>query len=161
MQLMRICLGHILNNTGVFIPALYQRTFLGLLTIMIYTTLMWYLGWSTNAIMQKPVCFVTESLILICKDGADSLIVAGSGKPLRQFIYSRDLAKLMIWALREYNEVSPIMLSVSENDEVTIRQVAESIVKAFSFSGNIVVIKHHSRYNNMSLVWHYTAWWSI
>lgn len=37
--------------------------------------------------------------------------VYGSGKPLRQFIYSHDLAKLTIWALREYNDVSPIILS--------------------------------------------------
>jgi GDP-L-fucose synthase len=38
-------------------------------------------------------------------------IVAGTGKPLRQFIYSRDLAKLFIWVLREYKEIDPIILS--------------------------------------------------
>lgn len=37
--------------------------------------------------------------------------VYGTGKPLRQFIYSHDLAKLAIWTLREYNSVSPIILS--------------------------------------------------
>ena len=35
----------------------------------------------------------------------------GSGKPLRQFIYSLDLAKLIIFVLRNYNEVEPIILS--------------------------------------------------
>ena len=29
----------------------------------------------------------------------------GTGKPLRQFIYSLDLAKLFIWVMREYEEV--------------------------------------------------------
>lgn len=38
-------------------------------------------------------------------------VVWGSGKPLRQFIYSRDLAKLFIWTLREYEEIDPIILS--------------------------------------------------
>jgi len=38
-------------------------------------------------------------------------IVGGTGKPLRQFIYSRDLAKLFIWTLREYKETEPIILS--------------------------------------------------
>ena len=38
-------------------------------------------------------------------------IVGGSGKPLRQFIYSRDLAKLFIWQLREYDDVEPVILS--------------------------------------------------
>lgn len=37
--------------------------------------------------------------------------VYGTGKPLRQFIYSHDLAKLTIWVLREYDSVSPIILS--------------------------------------------------
>jgi GDP-L-fucose synthase len=37
--------------------------------------------------------------------------VGGSGKPLRQFIYSRDLARLMVWAVREYEDVEPLILS--------------------------------------------------
>lgn len=35
------------------------------------------------------------------RDGTP-LKVFGSGKPLRQFIYSLDLAKLFIWAVRDY-----------------------------------------------------------
>ena len=38
-------------------------------------------------------------------------VVSGTGKPLRQFIYSRDLAKIFVWMLREYDEVEPIILS--------------------------------------------------
>lgn len=37
--------------------------------------------------------------------------VLGTGKPLRQFIYSKDLAKLFVWVLRNYNSVEPIILS--------------------------------------------------
>ncbi|XP_046744069.1 probable GDP-L-fucose synthase [Diprion similis] len=64
--------------------------------------------------------------------------VLGSGKPLRQFIYSRDLAKLFIWVLREYDSVEPIILSVDESQEVTISEVAEALIKAFDFKGKIV-----------------------
>lgn len=63
--------------------------------------------------------------------------VYGSGKPMRQFIYSLDLAKLMIWVLRDYNSVEPIILSVDEAQEVTIYQVAEAIAKAFGFKGKL------------------------
>ena len=35
----------------------------------------------------------------------------GSGRPLRQFIYSYDLAKLFIWQLHEYNDIEPVILS--------------------------------------------------
>ncbi|VDM61863.1 unnamed protein product [Angiostrongylus costaricensis] len=65
------------------------------------------------------------------------LIVFGTGRPLRQFIYSLDLAHLFIWVLREYEEVDPIILSVSEEDEVTIADVVDAIVKAFDFKGEV------------------------
>lgn len=47
----------------------------------------------------------------IIQNGDDKFVVMGSGKPLRQFIYSLDLAKLFLWVMREYNEVDPIILS--------------------------------------------------
>ncbi|KAG7212744.1 hypothetical protein KM043_013009 [Ampulex compressa] len=65
-------------------------------------------------------------------------IVLGSGKPLRQFIYSLDLAKLIIWVLRKYDSVEPIILSVDESQEVTISHVAEAIAQAFDFKGKLV-----------------------
>lgn len=72
---------------------------------------------------------------LLAKKNNTEFIVAGTGKPLRQFIYSRDLAKLFIWSLREYDEIEPIILSVGESDEVSIKQVADAIVKAVDFKG--------------------------
>ena len=66
-------------------------------------------------------------------------VVAGSGKPLRQFVFSHDLAKMFIWQLREYNDVEPIIFSVGEDDDVSIRYVAEQIVKAFDFKGEVRV----------------------
>ncbi|KAF2896364.1 hypothetical protein ILUMI_09827 [Ignelater luminosus] len=69
--------------------------------------------------------------------GEDIFAVMGSGKPLRQFIYSLDLAKLFLWVLRDYNEVDPIILSVDETSEVTIKELAEELAKAFDFKGKI------------------------
>lgn len=37
--------------------------------------------------------------------------VLGTGRPLRQFIYSLDLAELFLWVLREYTSVEPLILS--------------------------------------------------
>ncbi len=50
-------------------------------------------------------------------------IVWGSGKSLRQFIYSYDLARLIIWVLRHYDEVEPIILSGSAVDAVRLLYV--------------------------------------
>jgi len=59
-------------------------------------------------------------------------IVLGSGKPLRQFIYSVDLAKLIIWSLEKYEDKESIILSVNEKDEVSIKYVATLIAKYFN-----------------------------
>uniref|UniRef100_A0A3Q4I434 GDP-L-fucose synthase, tandem duplicate 2 n=1 Tax=Neolamprologus brichardi TaxID=32507 RepID=A0A3Q4I434_NEOBR len=57
---------------------------------------------------------------------------------LRQFIYSLDLARLFLWVLREYPEVEPIILSVGEEDEVSIKEAAEAVVGALGFKGEVV-----------------------
>jgi len=38
------------------------------------------------------------------------LTMFGTGEPVREFIYSKDLAHLLIWALRNYNDSEPINL---------------------------------------------------
>ena len=73
------------------------------------------------------------------KEGTD-FHIWGTGKPLRQFIYSLDLAKLFIWAVREYNDVEPIIFSVDESDEISIADVAHLVLEAFEFKGNVVYL---------------------
>jgi len=63
----------------------------------------------------------------------EDFIVWGTGKPLRQFIYAPDLARLFVWVLREYNDILPIILSVGEEDEISIRDVALMIAEASGY----------------------------
>lgn len=65
-------------------------------------------------------------------------VVMGSGKPLRQFIYSIDLAKLILWSLFEYKERENIILSVSEMEEVSIKAVAEIIAEKMDYKSNLI-----------------------
>mmetsp|Transcript_31558 Transcript_31558/g.67246 ORF Transcript_31558/g.67246 Transcript_31558/m.67246 type:complete len:325 (-) Transcript_31558:122-1096(-) len=62
----------------------------------------------------------------------------GSGTPLRQFIYSLDLAELTVWVMREYHSPHPITLSVDESAEVPIRDVALAVARAMKFEGEVV-----------------------
>ncbi|XP_041646557.1 GDP-L-fucose synthase-like [Cheilinus undulatus] len=66
------------------------------------------------------------------------LVVWGSGTPRRQFIYSLDLARLFLWVLRDYPEIDPIILSVGEEEEVSIKEAAEAVVEALDFKGEVV-----------------------
>jgi GDP-L-fucose synthase len=75
--------------------------------------------------------------MLAKKNGTD-FVVWGSGTPLRQFIYSEDLAELIVWVMRSYDSCDPIILSVGEEEECSIADVARNIAKAFDFKGNLV-----------------------
>ena len=42
-----------------------------------------------------------------------------------------------MWALREYEEADPLILSVDEADEVSIEAVSRMVLKAFDFKGEV------------------------
>lgn len=60
----------------------------------------------------------------------------GSGKPLREFIYSKDVAKLSKWAVENYNESEPIIFSTS--NEISIMDLVDLLVKEFNFKGRVI-----------------------
>lgn len=83
---------------------------------------------------------VIPSLIHKCwlaKQESKPFVVSGTGKPLRQFIYSQDLAKLIMWVLESYNDKDSIILSVGESEEVSIKTIGELIAKKFDYQSNI------------------------
>jgi GDP-L-fucose synthase len=82
---------------------------------------------------------VVPSLIHKCflaRENKTPLTIWGSGKPLREFIFSRDVAVLSEWVLHNYNENEPIILSTSK--EISIREVVDIIVEIMNFKGEVV-----------------------
>jgi len=69
------------------------------------------------------------------RDNTD-FVVWGSGTPLREFIYSKDVAKLSEWALDNYDESEPIIFSNSV--EISIMDLVDLLVKEFNFKGKVV-----------------------
>lgn len=67
------------------------------------------------------------------------LTVFGTGSPRRQFIYSEDLAKLILWVLQNYTEVDPIILSVGEEDEVSIGEASQLVADAFTKNSSVKI----------------------
>jgi GDP-L-fucose synthase len=63
------------------------------------------------------------------------LFIWGDGSPLREFIYSKDVARLAEWAVDNYDEVEPMILSTSE--EISIAEIVELLVDAFNFKGAV------------------------
>ena len=72
------------------------------------------------------------------RDNTD-FVVWGSGTPLREFIYSKDIAKLSEWALDNYNEPEPIIFSNS--NEISIKDLVDLLVNEFNFKGKVIFDK--------------------
>jgi GDP-L-fucose synthase len=64
------------------------------------------------------------------------LQVWGSGKGLRQFIFSKDVAKLSEILIENYNGIKPVIMATSE--EVSIAEVVTTICDIMKFQNKIV-----------------------
>jgi GDP-L-fucose synthase len=74
--------------------------------------------------------------IYLAKKNGTDLSVWGSGKPLREFVYSGDIAKLTMWAIENYSEDEPIIFS--SGIEVSIRELTELVAKKMGFEGQLI-----------------------
>ena len=80
---------------------------------------------------------------LICKAAAlnsideDTMFIMGTGTPVRQFIYSRDLAKIIKSIVLDDLRVQNLICAPNEGDECTILDVAKYIANNFKIK-NVV-----------------------
>lgn len=67
---------------------------------------------------------------------APQVVCWGSGSPLREFIYSDDLAKAVIFLMENYDEES--FINVGTSFELSIRQLAELASRIVGYQGTIL-----------------------
>lgn len=72
----------------------------------------------------------------LAKQNNTDFVVWGSGSPLREFIFSEDVAELTMMLYEKYNGVDPVILSTSE--EVSIKDVVLMIAEIFEFKGDVI-----------------------
>jgi GDP-L-fucose synthase len=69
--------------------------------------------------------------------GDAKLEVWGSGKPMREFLYVDDMADACVF-LMEHNNVTEGLYNVGTGSDVTIRELAETVMQVVGFDGEIV-----------------------
>ena len=74
--------------------------------------------------------------LYLAKKNKTDFTVWGSGKPLREFIYSKDIAKIAEWALENYYDFDPLI--VSGDEEVSIKDLVGLLVDEFKFKGKVI-----------------------
>ncbi|KAF6022474.1 TSTA3 [Bugula neritina] len=56
---------------------------------------------------------------------------------MHKIYLAKNLARLFIWTLREYDEIDPIILSVGEEDEVSIKEAANMVIEGMGYTGEV------------------------
>ena len=82
---------------------------------------------------------VVPSLIhkfYLAKKNNTNVTIWGSGSPLREFIYSEDVAKLVEILLETYTGSAPVILSTG--NEITIKDLVNLIADIYDYKGEIV-----------------------
>lgn len=68
--------------------------------------------------------------------GDHELVVWGSGKPMREFLYVDDMADACVFLMN--SDVSDGLFNVGTGEDVTIRELAETVMQVVGFEGEIV-----------------------
>lgn len=71
------------------------------------------------------------------KKNNENFVVWGDGSPLRQFIHSKDLAKVILWAIKNWNSDIPFM--AVNNNEYSVMDIVNIVVKKFEIDTNNLI----------------------
>lgn len=83
--------------------------------------------------------FVAAVIRKICdakREGRPSVTFWGDGSPLRQFTFTADIAEVIDWVVKNYDEGTP--LNVGQDAEVSIAYVVNTVKKIVEYDGEIV-----------------------
>jgi GDP-L-fucose synthase len=73
----------------------------------------------------------------LAKQNNEKFVIWGDGSPLRQFVYSEDMAKLIVWSLNNWGSEKHCMMI--DETEVSVMEVANIISKKFGFSNEDLI----------------------
>lgn len=69
------------------------------------------------------------------KSNAEEVVIWGSGKPMREFLFADDLADACYFLMQTYNE--PHLINIGTGEDLTIKDLSLLIQKTVGFKGNI------------------------
>ena len=79
-----------------------------------------------HALIRKCLAAKADGLALPC---------FGTGKPLRQMLFSEDFAKILLWALVKYEDADePVNVA---GPEISVKELAETVASVVGFQGQI------------------------
>jgi GDP-L-fucose synthase len=87
---------------------------------------------NTSHVLPALICKTHEAKLR----GDKQLVVWGSGKPMREFLYVDDAADAHIFLME--NQLTEELFNIGTGVEVTIKKLAETVMSVVGFQGEIV-----------------------
>ena len=72
-----------------------------------------------------------------CKENNEDFVIWGDGSPLRQFIHSKDLAKIILWSINNWNSDIPFM-AVNDNEH-SVMDIVKIVSKKFGIENDKLI----------------------
>ena len=93
-------------------------------------------GDNFNPVSSHVIPALIRKCIEAKEKGKDHIEVWGTGAASREFLYVEDCAKAIVLAAERYNKAEPV--NAGSGREITVRELAETIVELTGFGGRIV-----------------------
>lgn len=108
----------------------------GLNSIYLLPTNLYGPGDKFNLDTSHVIPALIKKFLIALAKGQPTVVVWGTGKPTREFLYVEDAARAILLATKKYNGVEPVNLG--SNNEISIASLAQLIKKLVGYQGKII-----------------------
>ena len=84
-------------------------------------------------------CHVLPAIIrkvFEAKNFGKDVVLWGDGTPLREFTYSGDIAKILLFLLEEYD--SPVPINIGRTGEISIKDITQKVCTIMKYDYNMI-----------------------
>ncbi len=93
-------------------------------------------GSDTDAMTAHVMGALIEKIGQTFKDGKQEVVLWGTGRPRREFLYADDFARAALFLMEHYDSAE--MINVGCGCDITIKELAETIAEIIGFKEKIV-----------------------
>lgn len=114
----------------------FMRKQYGLNAVCVCPTTLYGPGDSYDPQRTKVMGGMVKRFVDAADKREQEVVCWGTGRPMREFLYAEDCAKLLVASLLKYDD-SDAPLNLGTGQELSVRQVAETVAAAVGYSGKI------------------------
>lgn len=93
-------------------------------------------GSDTDALTAHVMGAIIEKIEQTFKDGKEEVVLWGTGRPRREFLYVDDFVQAALFLMEHYDSAE--MINVGCGYDITIKELAETIAGIIGFKGKII-----------------------